>query len=288
MVRYTESEIVKIVKQVINEQKVITAETKKQISQMVVNEGKKVSEYFKTFYSKPETIKKFKNKNNPSVVVKYIPTIKFKMYSKNDYKNGYVKNDNSGIIYLNVSMLFTIDANGNAKLKPTTSLYDTILHEMGHLIDFKMRKLGEKTIPRTEGYYDVEGDQDEYVNSDIETFARIQRLREELGLGAISGGTAIKQKLFEFYKAKKWLFPDIKVFSVKQPVGLLFKYKNTTKGELTDLWQFYSKMTMNGTSVPDIAALFAKYSMITKEGSVFLNLEAIGKVNVQTKFAPTN
>ena len=42
-------------------------------------------------------------------------------------------------------------------------------------------------------------------------------------------------------------------------------------------------MTINGSKVGDISALFGKYSSYRDGGSVYLNLDIIGKVNISTK-----
>jgi hypothetical protein len=175
------------------------------------------------------------------------------------------------------------------ELNDEENVLDTILHEMAHLIDFKMQKLGEKTIASSSGYYDASvGNQDSYVQSDTETFARVQRLREALGLNPNANGNDIKQKLIEFIKSKKLTFPNVKISNVKSPTGLMFIPLQTSKGALSELWKFYSSMKINGTSVPDISALFGKYSSYQTNGSVVLNLDIIGKVNVSTKALPNN
>jgi hypothetical protein len=46
-------------------------------------------------------------------------------------------------------------------------------------------------------------------------------------------------------------------------------------------------MRVDGTKNDDISALFAKFSSI-KDGKVFLNLDAIGKVNISTKALPSS
>jgi hypothetical protein len=63
---------------------------------------------------------------------------------------------------------------------------------------------------------------------------------------------------------------------------LIFEQINQSKGVLTDLWTFYSPLKINNTSVPDISALFAKYSKIVNR-KVILDLNLIGKVNASAK-----
>ena len=276
IVRISESDINRLISKIIVEQNV-SSDQKSQINQLILSESKKVKDYYQQHYSKPETVAKFKNKNNVNEVKKYIPSIRYKVYPGSERTAlGYVKKEVPGLINLNVDKLFV--KNGNNVSSKGSLLYDTILHEMAHLIDFKMQELGEKTITTSTGYYNAnsgDGRQDSYVQSDVETFARVQRLREALGLNPNANGNDIKQKLIEFIKSK--------ISSINSPTGLLFTPIERTKGNLTELWGFYSPMTINGTKAPDISALFGKFSSYKDGGSVFLNLDTIGKVNVSTK-----
>ena len=281
IIKLTESDLRNIVTKIINEQGISDSD-KKIISGQIVSNGNKCKEYYINHFSKPETINKFNNKNNISTIKSFIPTIGYKPFlEKNSGKNGYVKQTIPKTINLNLNNLFT--KNGNTISPKGTLLYDTILHEMGHLIDFKLQSLGEKSISSSTGYHSPTGDKDNYVQSDVETFARIQRLREILGLNPNANGSDIRNKLIEFIKSKKIQFPNIKIMGDDRNSGILmFAERNKTKGVLTDLWRFYSPLKINNTSVPDISALFAKYSKINNE-FVTLDLNLLGKVNVSAK-----
>jgi hypothetical protein len=261
----------------------ISADKRLQINQLITTESKKVQAYYQQHYSKPETVSKFRNKNNINEVKNYIQTIRYKVYPDSENKAlGFVKKEVPGLINLNVNKLFV--NNGNNVSAKGSTLYDTILHEMAHLIDFKMQELGEKTITNSTGYYNTSNDgKDSYVNSDVETFARVQRLRESLGLNPNANGNDIRQKLIEFFKSGTLVLPNVRIASVNSPTGLLFTPIERSKGNLTELWRFYSSMTINGSKVGDISALFAKYSSFRDGGSVYLNLDIIGKVNISTK-----
>ena len=261
----------------------ISADKRLQINQLITTESKKVQAYYQQHYSKPETVSKFNNKNNINEVKKYILTIRYKVYPMSERKSlGFVKKEVPGLINLNVDALFIIQGD-NVSAKGSM-LYDTILHEMAHLIDFKMQELGEKTITNSTGYYNTSNDgKDSYVQSDVETFARVQRLREILGLNPNANGTDIQQKLIEFIKSRKLTFPNVKINIINSPTGLLFTPIERSKGNLTELWRFYSPLSINGTNVPDISALFGKYSSFKEGGAVYLNLDIIGNVNISTK-----
>jgi hypothetical protein len=82
------------------------------------------------------------------------------------------------------------------------------------------------------------------------------------------------------------VFPNVQIGGIQKPVGLMFT-PSQAKGVLTKLWGFYEPMRVDGTKNDDISALFAKFSSI-KDGKVFLNLDAIGKVNISTKALPSS
>jgi len=281
VVRLTEGDLMRIVKRVITEQKISDSD-KKMFTNHIVSNGNKCKDYYINHFSKPETVNKFTNKNNILKIKEFIPNIKYKPFFEKSNKNGFVNQNNLNIINLNLNNLFTKSDDGVISPKGTL-LYDTILHEMGHLIDFKLQSLGEQTIASSSAYYKPTDNKDTYVQSDVETYARIQRLREVLGLNPNAGGEEIKNKIVEFIKSKKIQFPNIRIMgNDNNPGVLLFTENNRTKGVLTELWRFYSSLKINNTFVPDISALFAKYSKI-KNSVVILDLNLLGNVNITTK-----
>ena len=168
----------------------ISEQNKKEMNQLIIQEGNKAKQHFLSLYSKPETIAKFSKRSNVDAVKRFISTITYKKFSEKSGRNGYVKTNDYDLIHLNISNLF--QKRGDGYVQKGTLLYDTILHEMAHCIDLKMQSLGEKTISSSDGYYDVSGGQDSYVSSDLETFARVQRMREIFGLGPSENGNQIK------------------------------------------------------------------------------------------------
>jgi hypothetical protein len=262
----------------------ISEQNKKEMNQLIIQEGNKVKQHFLSLYSNPDTIAKFSKRSNVDAVKRFIPTITYKIFSEKGSRNGFVKTNDYDVINLNILNLFS-EKNGKI-VQNGTKLYDTILHEMAHSIDFKMKDLGEKTISTSIGYYDVSGDKDDYVSSDLETFARVQRMREIFGLGPMDKGNQIKDKIVEFIRSKRFVFPNVKIAESNDPVGLIF-IPPTKKGKLTQLWGFYDPIQIDGKKNSDLSALFAKFS-VAKDGKVFLNLDTIGKVNVSTKAAPNS
>jgi len=281
IIKLTESDLGKIVTKIINEQK-ISESDKRKISELIISNGNKAKSYYINHFSKPETINKFNKKDNISIIKNFIPTIGYKPFvERGTNKHGYVAQNKPKTINLNLYTLIT--KNGNTITPNGSMLYDTILHEMGHSIDFKLQSLGEKTISSSSGYYQPTDGKDNYVQSDIETYARIQRLREVLKLSPTANGGEIRNKIIEFVKSKKIYFPNVKIMADDTNTGILiFELRTRTKGVLTDLWGFYNPLKINNTSAPDISALFAKYSKI-ENGRVILDLNLLGKVNVSTK-----
>ena len=281
IIKLTESDLRNIITKIINEQGISNSD-KKIINDLIITNGQKSKSHYINHFSEQETINKFKNKNNVSIIKNFIPTIGYKQFiKKSGNQNGFVNKNNPKTINLNLYYLIT--KNGNTLSPKGSLLYDTILHEMGHLIDFKLQSLGEKSISSSTGYYSPTDDKDNYVQSDVETFTRIQRLREVLGLSSIANGGEIRNKIIEFIKSKKIQFPNVKIMADEKNTGILiFEERNRTKGVLTDLWRFYSPLKINNTSASDISALFAKYSKI-ENGRVILDLNLLGKVNVSTK-----
>jgi hypothetical protein len=268
-------------KNIINEQGISNSD-KQMINDLVRTNSQKSKSHYIDHFSEQETINKFKNKNNVSIIKNFIPTITYKPFiDKRGKYHGYVNKKNLNTINLNLYTLFS--KNGNTISPKGSLLYDTILHEMGHLIDYKLQSLGEKSLTNSTGYYQPTDGYDNYVQSDAETFARIQRLREVLGASSIADGKEIRNKIIEFIKSKKIQFPNVKIMADDRNAGILiFEQINQSKGVLTDLWKFYNPLKINNTSVSDISALFAKYSKI-ENGKVILDLNLIGKVNASTK-----
>jgi len=281
IIKLTESDLRRIVTKIINEQGISNSD-KQIINNLIKTNSQKVKSHYINHFSEQETINKFNKPSNISIIKSFIPTIGYKPFIKTSgNENGFVNKNNPKTINLNLYYLIT--KNGNTISPKGTLLYDTILHEMGHLIDFKLQSLGEKSISNSTGYYTPTDDKDNYVQSDVETYARIQRLREALGVGSNANGEEIRNKIIEFVKLKKIQFPNVKIMADDgRPGILLFTERNKTKGVLTDLWRFYSTLKINNTSISDISALFAKFSKINN-GMVILDLNLIGKVNVSAK-----
>ena len=111
-VRISESDIKRLVNKILVEQSSLGAlgnalsgntpsEQQLQINELIRNESKKVKDYYQQHYSKPDIVDKFENKNNINDIKKFITTIKYRLYSENSGKFGFVTKDKPSIINLN-------------------------------------------------------------------------------------------------------------------------------------------------------------------------------------------
>jgi len=272
IIRLTESDLNKIVKRIISEQELDIEELKSKIRK----EKQKVIAHFDGIYKSPQTISKFKNKSNANNVISFLSTIKIRPYFTKDKSptptaNGWVTKKEPDVVNLNVY-----------KITEGDHIYNTILHETAHLIDFYLQTLGEDTVTTdTGGYYDPEDKKDEYVASEAETIARVQRLRDMLDIGVTESKENFSSKIIQAIQSKKMTFGNYSFRKSKNGQFIEFS-KPGQKGLLSDLWGFYSVMKINGESQSDISALFANNSII-KDGKVYLNLFKIAKVNANTK-----
>jgi len=245
--------------------------------QKISDELRKVKTYYINLYQSPETASKFKNKSNLQKLLNQIPKIKVKIWTeKNSPRKsafGWANKNFFDIVNLNLW-----------KLTSGTMLYDTILHETGHLLDFFMRSLGEDTITTsTTGYYSPTGSSsDSYVANEYETFTRIQRLRSVFGIGPKDSLDLFVNKIIQDIKSRKLTFDNYRIFISPDNSFLSFKKPDTDKGILSDLWSFFSVAKYNGTKISDIAALFALFSKI-ENGVVRTNLKKIAELNFNTK-----
>jgi hypothetical protein len=245
----------------------------------------KAKQYYIKYYSDKKNTSKFKYKDNVDIIKQFIPTIDYKTYYEYDDKVlGFVVHNYPTVMYLNIYYLFTQD---KFDFTPKTEmLFNTIFHEIAHLIDLRLQSLHEKTIMSTHNIFNVKDENDEYTENDMETYARIQTLRTKLGISPTANGTQIKNKILGAIKEGKITFPDVKVMS-KGNI-LQFIKKGFTGQAINDIFNtqdlkslrnFYSTIRFNGNYTDDIYYLFAKFSTIDNN-SVFLDLDKIGMVNI--------
>ena len=110
---------------------------------------------------------------------------------------------------MNITYLFKEEG---GKLIPVNELYNVIIHEMAHSIEHSLKAKQEKTIASTYNKDNVYDSHTEYTESDTETYARIQNLRNLLDLTPTSNGTDIKNKIIEYFNSGKITFPNVKLY----------------------------------------------------------------------------
>jgi hypothetical protein len=265
IIKINESQLKKIISRIINEQNNNTNYD---------GDLQNVKNHFIKHYSNRDTIMKFKNKDNIKKILSLIPRFKLKLWNKNDSpnqnSNGWVNFNSPFLINLN-SWKFT----GNVKA------YNTILHEMAHLIDNIMTKLGEDSITtNTTPLTSPQNGQDSYVANERETLARIQNLRSTLGIGPVDNPQMVMSKFINAIKTKKMTFGDYRIGKVNN--FLVFQKPEGEKGVLSDLWSFYSVLRINNVKFSDIPALFATFSIL-KDNKVYLDISKIANININTK-----
>jgi hypothetical protein len=273
---------IKQVMGLLNEQDVkltMKDEYKKQMDTIINPIMEKTKQYYIGHYNKPETIAKFKNQNNPNIIKQFIPTITHRLYVSNTTEFGGVDPNYPSTIYLNSYLLFT--KQGEIIKQKDDTLVDTIVHEMAHCIEVKLKAIGENTIVPT--YFYAANETEEYILSDSESYARIQRLRNILGLTPNADAVEIRDKMLEFINAGKITFPNTKVIDSDRKNAIAFaptkevligtKERNPNYYKL---YEFFSKMRINNTEVHDIALLLAKCSYVSYDNTyVYIDFERL-------------
>lgn len=277
---------IKQVMGVLNEQELnfeIPEDIKKEADAITKVLFDKAKQYYINHYSKSETIAKFANPDNVNKIKTYIPTIQYIFYFANDGKYGFVPNTPNAVIHLNTTLLFKEEG---GKVIPINELYNVIIHEMAHVIDDTLKMFNEKTINPTYNKDNVYDDDTRYTESDSETYARIQNLRNVLDLTPTSNGTEIKNKIIEYFNSGKITFPNVKLHIEGESNYLGFRTIDNQKilPDLPNLTYFFSELTINGTKNADIAYLFSKFTYTTfvelPTTTVFLDLNRLGEVNI--------
>jgi hypothetical protein len=236
-------------------------------------ELKNTIEWFCEYYKKEDVISKFINKDNPKNLVDNIKKISVVSFfrpqgTSADRAWGYIYTNNLYTVYLNVYNFF------NGRIN--ASIVDTIIHEVGHLIDFQLRRLGERpsylepsilrSIPS-----------DDYIISREEDYARIQRLRVLLDLSPLADVSEISDSLKKLVESKKMILEEfnIDLIDIKMVVYLNKPIRILTLRELSSI---FGNLIINDYLATDIGYLFAKYSKV-EDGKIVVDLEKISKIN---------
>jgi Rad3-related DNA helicase len=254
-----------------------TEENKILILNEVNNDLKRCIEYFTDFYKNPQSISKFRNKSNVDKLLKEINKVKVITHLKNDDPNlndswGYVFTNNLYTIYINYFNFFNNKVNAN--------IYDTILHEMGHLIDFQLRRLGEIPSYMEPSILRPQSEPDFYIISREEDYARIQRLRNIFKLNPIGTFDEIADKINEFISSNRISVAhlELKISPDKKKliVVLSKNFKSLTLGNVSYI---LGNLVIDDYLATDIGYLFAKYAKLVNQNILEIDLVKINNVN---------
>ena len=181
----------------------------------------KAVEYYEKWLSDPDTKKKLKNKDS-IVNIQTVPSLlNLKVLTLdgiiNDIEGAqafvYTDDDNGQIYWNNVNTLGDLS---------DEFIRSTLIHEIGHLIDHKLRKLGEKSIydknhkckgvvsrsskPKKEKAKGSLWADKDYLESPTEIYARLQQTRDFLGLKPIETPQSFIDKFLNALKTNKLKF----------------------------------------------------------------------------------
>ena len=232
--------------------------------------------YYTQYYRNEDVAIKFKNRSNVEKLITEIQKVKNKIHVK---PQGSEIDDAWGCIYTND--LYTIHLNFynffNGKVN--ASIYDTIVHEMGHIIDFQLRSMGERPSYMEGSVLRPINETDEYIVSREEDYARVQRLRNLLWLSPLADETELKTGLEELIRKGSFVFPNLSVEFSSDGTKMMLKASGNIRNlDLSHLSWVLGNLTVNGYLASDLGYLFAKYSQVIN-GVIHVDLTKIVKIN---------
>lgn len=232
--------------------------------------------YYTEYYRKEGIEKKFKNVANIEILIENIKRVKILTYLEPigqpvDTSWGYIYTNDLYTIHINVYNFFNDTINAN--------IYDTVVHEMAHLIDFMLRSLNETPSYMEEGYLNAISKSDMYIISREEDYARIQRLRNILGLTGFDIYQDLTDKLDELIKVNKISVMGYK-FEISQDrksMDLILN-KNVGNLKLVQISSVLGHIEIGNYLATDIGYLFAKYARVVN-GRIKIDLIKINNIN---------
>lgn len=172
--------------------------------------------YYEEWLKKPDTIKKLKNKGSIDSIRSILLTIKILA------STGVIAGEKGSQAFVTDNELNHIFWCYLEELGKSSSndISSTLIHEIGHLIDFKLRRLGEKSIydkdHKCKGVVRSKTNQTnnrddlwnnvEYIETPTEIYARLQQLRKYIGLNPIETPQSFIDKFLKALKDKKLYF----------------------------------------------------------------------------------
>jgi len=269
----------------------VSKESEAAIVEYVNEQLKKSTEWFTEYYSNPEVHKKFRNKSNPVHLINGLKRVKVVVNTKPsgsevDEAWGWIYTNNLYTIYINFYNFFNgrIDA----------SVYETIVHEMGHLVDFQLRSLGERPSYMEPSIITPTRGTDDYLISREEDYARVQRLRQLLNIHPFETHEGISDSIMKLVNSGKMYIPELTISTSPDKKKLIFSYiKRIPKQTMARLAGIFGNLIVNEYLATDIGYMFAKYGDVSN-GKIEVDIEKIAKINskfvnkggsVNTKFS---
>jgi hypothetical protein len=253
-----------------------TNDSKNRIIEFNNSELEKCVEWFSSYYTSDDVRKKFKNQNNIKKLIDEISKVKIKV---NLGPQGSEIDDAWGAIYTND--LYTIHINFynffNGKIN--SSVYDTIVHEMGHIVDFQLRSFRE-----TPSFFEMPtlrplSDSDMYIVSREEDYARVQRLRHLLSLSAFAELDELVEGLKKLVESNKMSIPNFKINFSGDKTKMIVEHSQQLKVlPLNHISWLLGNIIINDYLASDLGYLFAKYSKVNK-GKIEVDLVKIVRIN---------
>jgi hypothetical protein len=240
------------------------------------SELKRCVEWFSSYYTSDEVKKKFKNPDNIKRLIEEISKVKIKV---NVSPQGGEIDDAWGAIYTND--LYTIHINFynffNGKIN--SSVYDTIVHEMGHIVDFQLRAFRENPSFMEPSSLRPISQSDMYIVSREEDYARVQRLRNLLFLSPFAEKDELVEGLKKLIDSNKMSIPNFEIEFSSDNTKMIVKHKQELKVlPLGHISWILGNIIINDYLASDLGYLFAKYSKVNN-GKIEIDLTKIVRIN---------
>lgn len=236
----------------------------------------KCKTYYETYYQREDVKTKFLNKSNADRLISEIKKVKNRVNLK---PQGSEIDDAWGCIFTNDLYTIHINYYNFFNGKVDASIYDTIVHEMGHIIDFQLRRMNERPSYMEVGFLKPKTESDKYIINREEDYARVQRLRNLLSLNPFATEQEISEGIKVLIKENKFSIPNLTVEFSQNYEKMLLKGSNPIKNlELNQLSWVLGNLVVNGVLSSDLGYLFAKYGQVVN-GIIEVDLSKISKIN---------
>lgn len=275
--------------------------TKQKIETDIKNSIMKAKNEYINWFSNKGTIDKFKNKNLVRNLITYIKSLgNYIAYydetkSPNKKPNAWVwgvktkqqLNDiNFKKIHLNIFNMH----DGKNYISP---IYQTIYHEMGHIIDGYLTKNGESAYLPTHETFNQEQYQQNYIINDKDQYSRLQVFRNIVGAAPLDNGEQLLNRFLNKYQSgeiKISGYTPSKIYLDKVPE------KRDTKNANLAYNFLYKKIIVNGTPSHNTAQLFATFTYFKDVigqspnyyATLYTSFDKIGELNITSKGVDQN